>query len=512
MTNLLSASLFARHRDVEKPFLLAPDGETIRYSEFYRRSSQIANALSTHAGPGDRIIVQVAKSPEALLVHTGAIRAGIVPVPISHRLSEAQTLSFCDEYKPKLIISSSPDLPRLLAGVPVWSFDGESWQSILAAAEHHSGDFQDVPRGADDLAMIMLTSGTTGRSKGCMLTHGNLLSNAQSLAALWRIGASDVVFNALPIYHTHGLVIATNAALVAGASMWFLPEFSVPDALPFVSRSTVIMGTPKMYLDMLASPALDEQDFRKTRLFVSGGSPLTTQTLDEFERRTGHRILERHGMTEASVSLSNPFDGDRRPGTVGLPIPGTQVRIVNPVTGRQLETGEIGLVEVKGPNVFRGYWTASVRGGSVFAEDGYFATGDIGRFQGDGYLEIICRSDDLIVCKGRSIDPREIESLIDHLPGVQESAVVGVPHPSMGQGLVGVVIVSDPSLIADEICRQVEHELNGLPLRIEIVQTLPRTGSGKVQKRELRTRFEDRYAISTEQHKPATEKIPAHSC
>jgi malonyl-CoA/methylmalonyl-CoA synthetase len=471
MTNHLGDALLTRHGQSDKPFLRLPDRDPVSCAEFIGLTGRLANTLVARGvRPGDRVVAPLRKSVEALALYGASLRAGVTLIPASPAYGADQLAAIAQQCGAGLVIS-----------------DGD----LAGEAARHDSRFADVDRSADDLAIVMLTSGTTGSPKACMLTHGNLLSNALILADAWAITTSDVVFHALPIYHTHGLLISTNAALVTGASMWFLPGFSVPDVLPQLARSTVVMGTPKFYDDLLASDAFTEAVASGVRLFVSGGASLNATTLDAFEARTGHRILERHGMTEANVSASNPLQGERRTGSVGRALPGIAIRIADPATGRERPAGSVGSVEIKGPNIFRGYLNDEPKTKTVFRADGYFVTGDIGRVHPDGYLEILARNEDLVLCGGERIDPREIEQAIDRLPGILESAIIGVPHPPAGEALLAIVVKRREAVVSEgAILRALQCLDPGkVPAAVRFVGELPRTPTGKIQKRHLREVF-----------------------
>ena len=324
----------------------------------------------------------------------------------------------------------------------VETLDARGQGSLTDAAAGASEAFETVERDGGDLAAILYTSGTTGRSKGAMLTHDNLVSNALTLKDIWRFTADDVLIHALPIYHTHGLFVASNVTLFSGASMVFLPKFDADEIIGLMSRATVLMGVPTFYVRLLQHPGLNQEVTAGMRLFVSGSAPLLAETHREWQARTGHAILERYGMTETNMNTSNPYDGERVPGAVGLPLPGVSVRITNPETGEDLPADEIGMIEVKGPNVFKGYWRMPEKTAAEFRPDGFFITGDLGKIDERGYVHILGRGKDLIITGGFNVYPKEIEAEIDAIPGVFESAVIGVPHTDFGEGVTAVVVRS----------------------------------------------------------------------
>jgi malonyl-CoA/methylmalonyl-CoA synthetase len=371
----------------------------------------------------------------------------------------------------------------------VETLDAKGQGSLIDAANKAPKDFADVPREDDDLAAILYTSGTTGRSKGAMLTHRNLSSNALTLKDYWRFTDQDVLLHALPIYHTHGLFVASNTLLLAGGAMIFLPKFDADEVMRFLPKATSMMGVPTFYVRLCKHPGLTKAATAHMRLFVSGSAPLLAETHDEFRAKTGHAILERYGMTETSMNTSNPYDGDRIAGTVGFPLPGVELRIADPESGAVLKQGEIGVIEVRGPNVFPGYWRMPEKTQAEFRADGFFITGDVGKVDERSYVHIVGRAKDLIITGGFNVYPKEVESEIDALPGVVESAVIGCPHPDFGEGVTAVVVLQKGAN-ADEkaIIANLESKLAKfkLPKRVIFVDDLPRNTMGKVQKNVLR--------------------------
>jgi malonyl-CoA/methylmalonyl-CoA synthetase len=373
-------------------------------------------------------------------------------------------------------------------GGPAGSFE------VLAAAAPDR--FDPVPRAPDDLAALLYTSGTTGRSKGAMLTQENLLSNAQVLTEAWRFTAADVLLHALPVFHTHGLFVATNISLLAGGSMIFLPGFDRDAVIAALPQATAMMGVPTFYTRLLDDPRLTRDLTAHIRLFVSGSAPLLAETHAAWEARTGHRILERYGMTETNMIASNPFDGERRAGTVGQPLPGVELRIADPDTGAALPEGETGMIEVRGPNVFQGYWRMPEKTAAEFRPDGFFVTGDLGRIE-DGYLAIVGRQKDLIITGGFNVYPKEIEQLLDEAEGVRESAVIGVPHPDFGEAVLALLVPepgAEPDLeaIAEALRPRIARYKQ--PKALLTLAELPRNSMGKVQKNVLRERFAEHFA------------------
>jgi malonyl-CoA/methylmalonyl-CoA synthetase len=381
----------------------------------------------------------------------------------------------------------APVAKRLSAMVETLNADGSG--SLAQAAEGQAAEFATADRTEDDLAAFLYTSGTTGRSKGAMLTQGNLLSNARTLAAVWRFTGGDVLLHALPIFHTHGLFVATNITLLAGGSMIFLPKFDLDAMIGLMPQATAMMGVPTFYTRLLSDRRLTADLTAHMRLFVSGSAPLLAETHEAFEARTGHRILERYGMTETNMNTSNPYDGDRRAGTVGFPLPGVDLKITDPATGEEVPRGEIGQIEVRGPNVFKGYWQMPEKTAAELRSDGFFITGDLGRIDADGYVHIVGRNKDLIISGGYNIYPKEIELILDAQPGVLESAVIGVPHADFGETVLGLIVPQPgktPDLDAIAAAAAASLARFKQPRKLIVVDALPRNTMGKVQKNILR--------------------------
>ena len=486
-----------------RPFLERPDGSTLSYADLLDVSGRMANALvDLGVKPGDRVAAQVEKSPEALTLYLASLRAGAVYLPLNTAYTAGEIRYFLSDAEPTLFVCR-PELAeplRALAaevGVPrVETLGEKSDGSLTEKAAGASPDFTDVPRARDDLAAILYTSGTTGRSKGAMLSHGNLASNATALRDAWRFTEDDRLLHALPYFHTHGLFVATNDTLMAGGSLIFLPRFDADEIMRLLPKATAMMGVPTFYTRLLARPDFTRELVAHVRLFVSGSAPLSAETHKEFQERTGHAILERYGMTETNMNVSNPYDGERVPGSVGFPLPGVEIRIADPQTGRELPPGEVGVIEIRGPNVFQGYWRMPEKTKAEFRDDGFFVSGDLGYVDEKGYLRISGREKDLIISGGFNVYPAEVEGAIEALPGVAECAVIGVPHPDFGEGVVAVVIPK-PGAELDE--RGMQKALAGelakykLPKRIFVADALPRNAMGKVQKKDLRERHKDTF-------------------
>jgi malonyl-CoA/methylmalonyl-CoA synthetase len=481
-------------------FLELPDGAVVTYGDMLARSAHLANALIVRGvAPGDRVAAQVEKCPGALMLYLACVRAGAVFLPLNTAYTLAELEYFFGDAEPRLVVcdpAREAEIARVAAkvGATTETLAGGGEGSLNEIATLSEPVFVDVDRGPDDLAAILYTSGTTGRSKGAMLSHENLASNARVLAEAWQFTARDVLLHALPIFHTHGLFVATNVTLMAGAAILFVPRFDVDEMLRLMPRATCMMGVPTFYSRLLQSPRLTREATAHMRLFVSGSAPLLSDVHLQWRERTGHAILERYGMTETNMNTSNPYDGDRVAGTVGFPLPGVELRIADPESGRSLPQGEIGMIEVKGPNVFRGYWRMPEKTRAEFRADGYFISGDLGRIDERGYVHIVGRGKDLVISGGYNVYPKEVEGEIDAISGVVESAVVGVPHPDFGEGVIAAVVKAPgSSLTAADISRSLDGRLAKFkqPKRVFFVDDLPRNTMGKVQKNELRERYVD---------------------
>ncbi len=498
MANHLYDSLFAPHGGQDKPFLILPDGGRVSYAIFMGRAARFAHAL-TDAGlaTGDRLAVQVKKSPDALALYAACVQAGVVFLPLNVGYTRDELAYFVENSGAGILVCDPARAEELRdmaigQGARLMTLGADGTGSLADAAADKPDSFDTVARGADDLAAFLYTSGTTGRSKGAMLTHNNLLSNAQTLVDFWRFSTDDVLLHALPIFHTHGLFVATNVTLAAGSAMIFLPKFDLDAMIDHLPQATAMMGVPTFYTRLLDDDRLTRDLTRNMRLFVSGSAPLLAETHEKFAERTGHRILERYGMTETNMNTSNPYDGERRPGTVGQPLPGVEVKVTDPQTGRTLPQGETGQVEVRGPNVFKGYWQMSEKTAAELREDGFFITGDLGRYDGDGYLQIVGRDKDLIISGGYNIYPKEIELVLDDQPSVLESAVIGVPHADFGETPLAVIVAEkdarpDLDAIAEAVRTALAYYKH--PRDIRVVDALPRNTMGKVQKNVLRDTY-----------------------
>ena len=499
MTNPLYDALFAPHEGKATPFLHLQDGTTLSHAAFLAMADRTAHALvALGVKPGDRVAVHAEKSPQALALYAACIKAGVVFLPLNTAYTPKELDYFVADSGAALFVCDPAEAAAMApiaksAGALLYTLgaDGSGSLSDLAAGQPATG-FAAVPRDGDDLAAFLYTSGTTGRSKGAMLTQTNLLSNAQALVDCWRFTKQDVLLHALPIFHSHGLFVATNVMLLAGGAIIFLPKFDLETVLARLPMATTMMGVPTFYTRLLDDARFNRDLVGHMRLFISGSAPLLAETHRAFEARTGHRILERYGMTETSMNTSNPYEGDRRAGTVGLPLPGVEVRVCDPDTRDELVLNEIGMLHVRGPNVFKGYWQMPEKTREELQEDGWFITGDLARIDADGYVTIVGRGKDLIISGGYNIYPKEIEIFLDAQPGVKESAVIGAPHPDFGESVVAVVVPEagvNLDLAAIEATARAELAGFKRPRRIEVMTDLPRNTMGKVQKNELRARF-----------------------
>jgi len=498
MANPLYDTLFARHAGSSAPFLILGDGTRITYGAFLEQVAQIAHVLTaTGIAPGDRVAAQIDKSAEALALYAACAQTGAVFLPLNTAYTATELAYFVEDSGARLFVCD-PDKEAALAdmatkaGAAVLTLSASGGGSLKERAASQPRQFETIARKGGDLAAFLYTSGTTGRSKGAMLSQDNLLSNAQTLTEVWRFTADDVLLHALPIFHTHGLFVATNITLIAGGAMIFLPKFDQDAVMAHLPHATTMMGVPTFYTRMLDDARLTRGLVGHMRLFVSGSAPLLAETHRDFEARTGHRILERYGMTETNMNTSNPYDGERIAGTVGLPLPGVEVKITDPSTGATLPDGEIGQIEVRGPNVFQGYWNMPEKTREELRDNGFFITGDLGRIDANGYISIVGRNKDLIISGGYNIYPKEIELVLDEQPGVLESAVIGAPHADFGESVVAV-LVAEPGAEPDlEAIRQAAKSALAAfktPRHFAVVDALPRNTMGKVQKNVLRDMF-----------------------
>jgi malonyl-CoA/methylmalonyl-CoA synthetase len=491
---------------IEVPGRVSEEG-ALYYSwdDIDRATAKLANLLSSLNLPdGARIAVQTEKSVEALLLYLATLRAGYVYLPLNTAYQRAEMEYFIVNAEPSVVVCSPKNFSWMTklafsAGVAhVFTLDEQRGGSLLQRAAHHSDEFKTVHRDAQDMAAILYTSGTTGRSKGAMLSHGNLLSNALTLKAAWhwRNDKPDVLLHALPIFHVHGLFVASHCALLSGSKLLWMDKFDAARAVQLLPRATVFMGVPTLYTRLLGEAGFNTDTCKRIRLFVSGSAPMLIDTFDSIKDRTGHSIVERYGMSETVMLTSNPYEAERRGGTVGPALPGVSVRVR--AGERELAADEVGDIEVKGPNVFSGYWRMPEKTKEEFTSDGYFKTGDVGKISADGYVTIVGRSKDLIITGGYNVYPAEIEGYLNDLPGVDESAAIGVPHPDFGEAVVAVVVAKPgASLNADEIINTMKQNIANfkVPKRVFIVNELPRNAMGKVQKNVLREQHSKLYSV-----------------
>ncbi len=482
----------ARHRD--KALTVEPDGRRISYAAMHELTERLAGALTAlGVRPGDRVAVKVEKLPEVVALYLATLRIGAIYLPLNTAYTGSELRYFLEDSRPALFVGNPGEEEPAGAG--------PTGARCVSMGPHRTGTLfeqEEAPPAAaapvdlDAPAAILYTSGTTGRSKGAVLTHRNLASNCATLTEAWQYTHEDVLIHALPIFHIHGLFVAVNMSVTTGATMHFLPTFDPGAVLGLMPRATVLMGVPTFYTRLLQRPELTAGLAQHMRLFVSGSAPLTAETHHEWRDRTGHAILERYGMTETGMMCSNPCTGERRAGTVGPPLPGISIRVVERGTNAALPTGEVGSIQVAGPNVFREYWGQPEKTAEEFTDDGYFVTGDLGVLDDDGYLSIVGRDKDLIISGGYNIYPKEIEELLDEHPAVRESAVVGVPHPDLGEAPIAVVVPqgtapADP----EEILEAVRPRLARFkqPRAVEFADELPRNVMGKIQKAALRQEY-----------------------
>lgn len=502
MTRNLFALVTARNPDRSRVCIERPGLPDLTIGQVFDTAGQVANALAAlGVKAGDRVAVQVDKSAEALCLFLGCLRLGAIYLPLNTGYTASEIGYFLGDAEPALFVCAPERLAELepvatTAKASVRTLgrkaEGSLWPLVAAATAAWTDHVAD----ANTLAAILYTSGTTGRSKGAMLSHDNLSSNALTLVDYWRFTDEDVLIHALPIFHTHGLFVATNVCLLSGAKMILLTGFDADAIAALLPKATALMGVPTFYTRLVEHAGVTRETTRNMRLFVSGSAPLLAETHVSWRERTGHAILERYGMTETNMNTSNPYDGDRVAGTVGFPLPGVSLRVTDPATGAELPQGEIGMIEVKGPNVFKGYWRMPEKTASEFRADGFFITGDLGKVDERGYTHIVGRGKDLIISGGFNVYPKEVEAELDELPGVLESAVIGVAHPDFGEGVTAVVVphkgaVLDEAALAAAIAKKLAKFK--LPKRIIVAAELPRNTMGKVQKNLLRDAYRDLY-------------------
>lgn len=483
-----------------KPILILDNGTTYDYEVIKGKSAQIASLLiNLKVSPGERISIQIEKSPESLFLYLACLRAGLIYHPLNPGYTESELEFFISDAEPTVIICDPKNLSvfEKLAKKNninhVFTLDQDGQGTLTKSSESEKKIFQNYITPKDHVAALLYSSGTTGRPKGIMLTHQNLISNTQTLVDSWQFTERDTLLHALPIFHVHGLFVAIGCALLSGASMYWLPKFDVARILRNLSQCTALMGVPTYYTRLLATNNITHKNCKNMRIFISGSAPLLEETFHDFATKTGHEILERYGMTETNMNTSNPIKGKRKPGTVGPPLPGVEVRIMDD-EGQGLEKDMIGNLQVKGPNVFKGYWKMSEKTAEDFTNDGYFKTGDKAKIDIDGYVSIVGRSKDMIISGGLNVYPKEVELIIDDIDGVLESAVIGIQHRDLGEGVVAIVIESGSIKVKEEdIIKLCKQQLAGykIPKKIILAKALPRNSMAKVQKNILRENYKD---------------------
>lgn len=498
MSNHLYDRVFAPHEDNPKPFLIG-ETQTLSYATFHEQVNKLARALiASGLKTGDRVAVQAAKSNTQLALYVATIKAGGVYLPLNTSYTAHELEYFISNAEARLVVVDEKAKQAVTPiaeaqGANLLTLNADESGTLPKLAEQQAAQFEAVARGSEDLAAILYTSGTTGRSKGAQLCHRNLHSNTEVLRDFWQFKEDDVLLHMLPIYHTHGLFVACNLLAMVGGSMIFLPKFDADKALSFLPQATTMMGVPTFYTRLLNEERFTREASQHMRLFISGSAPLLAETHKSFAARTGKKILERYGMTETNMSTSNPYDGERIAGTVGVPLPGVELRIADAKTGKSVPDGEIGIIELKGDNVFTGYWQMPEKTKESFRDDGYFITGDMARIDEHGYIVIVGRDKDLIISGGLNVYPKEIESMVDELEGVTESAVIGVPHPDFGEAVVAVIVAADKTLNEESVMEFLADKLAKFkqPKAVFFVEALPRNTMGKVQKVALRTEHKE---------------------
>ena len=498
MSNHLYDRVFAPHEDNPKPFLIG-ETQTLSYAIFHEQVNKLAHALiASGLKTGDRVAVQAAKSNTQLALYVATVKAGGVYLPLNTSYTAHELEYFISNAQARLVVVDEKAKQAVTPiaeaqGANLLTLNADESGTLPTLAKQQAAQFEAVARGSEDLAAILYTSGTTGRSKGAQLCHRNLHSNTEVLRDFWQFKEDDVLLHMLPIYHTHGLFVACNLLAMVGGSMIFLPKFDADKALSFLPQATTMMGVPTFYTRLLKEERFTRKASQHMRLFISGSAPLLAETHKSFAARTGKKILERYGMTETNMSTSNPYDGERIAGTVGVPLPGVELRIADAKTGKSVPDGEIGIIELKGDNVFTGYWQMPEKTKESFRDDGYFITGDMARIDEHGYIVIVGRDKDLIISGGLNVYPKEIESMVDELEGVTESAVIGVPHPDFGEAVVAVIVAADKTLNEESVMEFLANKIAKFkqPKAVFFVEALPRNTMGKVQKVTLRAEHKE---------------------
>lgn len=490
----LYQKFFEKNKSLNKNILIS-DEKTYSFSDIEKFSAQLANKLrGLSILVGDCVAVQVEKSAYNLFLYLACLRSGIIFLPLNNTYTLEELSYFFNDANPKLIVCDPSDEEKIATiknhdclSIKTMTKDGLG--SLTANLDQENTDFATYQNQANDTAVILYTSGTTGKPKGAMITHSNLTHNARDLVQAWGIKEADVILHMLPVFHVHGLFFAFHTALLASATILLRSKFDIDDFFQQLPYCTVFMGVPTYYMRLLQDPRLNKENCKFMRLFISGSAPLLTTTFNEFQIKTKHSILERYGMTETGINTSNPLNGLRKVGTVGLPLPNVRVRIVND-HNKQLAAKQTGNIEIKGTNLFKGYWKNPDKTRQDFTDDGYFKTGDLGFFDEEGYLTIVGRSKDMIITGGLNVYPKEIELTLDSIDGILESAVIGIPHPDFGEAVIAV-IVSNHNLEEAAIIAHLKkhHAAYKCPKKILIIDQLPKNTMGKVQKNILREKF-----------------------
>ena len=498
MINPLFEKLFKKHENNEKIFLSFCDGNFLTYSEYIRMLYEFSSILeSIGLKPGDRVALKIEKSQYFLAIYGACVHRGLIFLPINDRATNKELLFFLKDSESRLLISTKEQVLKLekdliSSDLFVETLETDGTGSLRSIAKGTNFSTKPEFRTLQDIVALLYTSGTTGRPKAAMITHENLISNSQTLVEFWRFSSEDILIHTLPVYHTHGLFVATNIILLVSAKMFFIRKFNVSIVIKFFPKATTFMGVPTYYSRLLESPKLTKELVQNMRLFISGSAPLTKNLSDKFFDITGERILERYGMTETNMISSNPYFGERRAGTVGYPLPGIEIRICNPENGNLLSHGKVGEVELKGKNVFKSYWRMPEKTQENFRHDGFFKTGDLGKFDKQGFLEIVGRLKDLIITGGLNVYPKEVENILDSFAGVKESAVIGIPHFDFGEVVLAVIISeTGKNLDTKHLAQYLEDDLAKYkcPKAYIFMNSLPRNNLGKVLKSSLREKY-----------------------
>ncbi|SVA35682.1 uncharacterized protein METZ01_LOCUS88536, partial [marine metagenome] len=496
-SNHLYDAVFGHTAASTKSFLINQNGE-INYASFHQMVNQLAHTLKTSGlKTGDRVAVQAEKSNVQIALYVATIKSGGVYLPLNTDYTVKELEYFIQDSEANIIVVDSKienSIKKIIKNelTTVLTLNTNETGSLTSLSNKQEKVFEAVPRNPEDLAAILYTSGTTGRSKGAQLSHKNLLSNTEVLKDFWKFSENDILLHMLPIYHTHGLFVACNLLAYVGGSMIFLPKFDSEQALTWMKSANTMMGVPTFYTRLLNEDRFDKELTNHMRLFISGSAPLLAETHIEFEKRTGKKIIERYGMTETNMNTSNPYEGPRTAGTVGLPLPGVELRIADD-KGHEVGNGEIGIIELRGDNVFSGYWKMPEKTSDSFRDDGFFITGDMARIDENGYVIIVGRDKDLIITGGLNVYPKEVESLIDEIDDVNESAVIAVPHKDFGEAVVSIVVRKQDSVNEKDIKDHLSERIAKFkqPKKIIFANDLPRNTMGKVQKSELRKKYQN---------------------